>query len=150
MRASAPCNNSYHFGLFEARPASDELLRQGVPVRIQDQAFRVLCLLLERSGEVVTRQDLRQMLWPEDTFVDFDGSLNAILKKLRAALGDDSENPSFIETIPKRGYRFLAPVDVETSARKPPAGAIPIGEIRPVPRALWVSLAGCGKMDSAT
>jgi DNA-binding winged helix-turn-helix (wHTH) protein/TolB-like protein/tetratricopeptide (TPR) repeat protein len=119
MRSSAPSKHSYHFGLFEARPASRELLRRGARVRLQDQAFRVLAKLLEHPGEVVTRQDLRQMLWPEDTFVDFDGSLNAILKRLRAALGDDPENPRFIETVPKHGYRFIAPVSVEQPVSTP-------------------------------
>ncbi len=104
------------FGLFEADANSATLMRNGVRVKIQDQPFRVLILLLERPGEIVTREELRQRLWPEGTYVDFDGSLNVILKKLRAALDEDSDNPRFIETVPRRGYRFIAPVSLD---RKP-------------------------------
>ena len=122
MTSPAQPRRSYRFGLFEASPSSGELLRQGVRVRLQDQPFRVLCLLLERAGEVVTREELRQTLWPADTYVEFDGSLNAALKKLRSALGDSSDNPIFIETLPKRGYRFIAPVAVaDVQAQDVPA-----------------------------
>src|SRR5579872_5511355 len=100
----------FRFGLFEAEPACSTLTRNGVRVKIQEQPFRVLILLLERPSEIVTREELRQKLWPEGTYVDFDGSVNVILKKLRAALDDDSENPRFVETVPRRGYRFIAPV----------------------------------------
>jgi eukaryotic-like serine/threonine-protein kinase len=100
------------FGLFEADAARNTLTRNGVRVKIQDQPFRVLLVLLERPGEIVTRQELRRRLWPEGTYVDFDGSLNVILKKLRAAIDDGSDNPRFIETVPRRGYRFIAPVTV--------------------------------------
>jgi TolB-like protein/DNA-binding winged helix-turn-helix (wHTH) protein len=82
-------------------------------VRLQELPFRLLTILLERAGDIVTREELRQSLWPEGTYVEFDGSLNAALKKLRFALGDDAENPIFIETVPKRGYRFIAPVECE-------------------------------------
>ena len=102
----------FRFGQFEADSARNTLTRKGVRVKIQDQPFRVLVLLLEHPGEIVTREELQQKLWPEGTFVDFDGSLNVILKKLRAALDDDSDNPRFIETVPRRGYRFIAPVAV--------------------------------------
>src|SRR5712672_3589549 len=106
----------YRFGLFEVDVESDKLLRQGTRVKLQDQPFRLLCLLLERAGQVVTREELRQALWSSDTYVEFDGSLNATLKRLRFALGDPADNPIFIETLPKRGYRFLVPVTVEQSA----------------------------------
>lgn len=109
----------FRFGLFEADVARNTLTRNGVRVKIQDQPFRVLVLLLDRAGEIVTREELRQKLWPEGTFVDFDGSLNVILKKLRAAIDDSSDNPVFIETIPRRGYRFIAPV--ATNGTKPEA-----------------------------
>jgi len=108
-RAAAPVH-IFRFGLFEADSARDTLTRRGVRVKIQDQPLRVLILLLERPGEIVTREELRRKLWPEGTYVDFDGSLNVILKKLRAAIDDDSDNPRFIETVPRRGYRFIAPV----------------------------------------
>lgn len=110
MPASVNLKRSYRFGQFEADLTSRELLRQGVRVRLQDLPFRLLGILLERAGEVVSREELRQRLWPADTYVEFDGSLNAALKRLRSALGDPAENPIFIETVPKRGYRFIAPV----------------------------------------
>ena len=102
----------YCFGTFEAAPANNSLTRRGVRIKIQDQPFRLLLALLERRGEIVTREELRQKLWPEGTYVDFDGSLNVILKRLRAALHDDSANPTFVETVPRQGYRFIAPVTV--------------------------------------
>src|SRR6202790_3608565 len=98
------------FGLFEIDPVRGTLTRQGVRLRIQEQPFRILELLLGESGEIVSRETLRQALWPQGTHVNFDGSLNAALKKLRAALQDDAENPRFIETVPRQGYRFVAPV----------------------------------------
>ena len=100
----------YKFGLYEADAASGELLRDGRKLRMQEQPFQVLVALLEKPGEVVTREDLRQRLWPSDTFVDFDHSLNTAINKLRDALGDGAANPRFIETLPRRGYRFIAPV----------------------------------------
>jgi Tol biopolymer transport system component/DNA-binding winged helix-turn-helix (wHTH) protein len=100
------------FGLFELDLARGTLTRQGVRLRIQEQPFRILELLLRQSGEIVTRETLRHALWPEGTHVNFDGSLNAALKKLRAALQDDAENPRFVETVPRQGYRFVAPVHI--------------------------------------
>src|SRR5579862_9690895 len=91
----------YRFGQFEADPHSGRLLRQGEPVRLQDQPFHVLIALLERHGELVTREELRARLWPGDTFVEFDKSLGVALTKVRAALGDDASNPRFVETVPK-------------------------------------------------
>ena len=131
MRAPAP-SKRYRFGLFEADPASGELLRKGVRVRVQDQPFRLLTILLERPGEVVSREELREKLWPADTYVEFDGSLKAALKRLRAALGDSAENPIFIETLPKRGYRFVAPVLIEVGPAAETEKAIPEP---PVPQA---------------
>ncbi len=113
MQTTANSKRNYRFGLFEADSLNGELLRQGTRVRLQHQPFRLLTILLEHAGEIVSREELRQKLWPADTYVEFDGSLNAALKRLRAALGDPAENPVFIETIPKRGYRFIAPVAVE-------------------------------------
>lgn len=113
------------FGVFEADTASGELRKTGVRLRLQDQAFQVLVVLLERSGDLVTREELRQKLWPEDTFVDFDHSLNTLINKLREALGDSASNPRFIETLAKRGYRFLVPVELaERPQRNPPVTQI--------------------------
>jgi DNA-binding winged helix-turn-helix (wHTH) protein len=89
-----------------------------VRVKVADQSLWVLVHLLENPGRIVTREELRQKLWPEGTYVDFDGSLNVILKRLRAALDDDSENPRFIETVPRRGYRFIAPVSVTAQVHR--------------------------------
>ena len=114
---------SFRFGLFEADVTNKILTRSGVRVKIQDQPFRVLLLLLEHPDEIVSREQLRCNLWPDGTFVDFDGSLNVILKKLRAVLDDNSDNPRFIETVPRSGYRFIAPVSairVETPAPSQP------------------------------
>jgi eukaryotic-like serine/threonine-protein kinase len=111
------------FGLFELDLTQSRLTRQGVLVRLQEQSLQVLTALLEYPGEIVSREDLRHRLWPQGTHVDFDGSLNAVLKRLRAALGDDPEQPRFIETVPKRGYRFIAPVSRETRQPRPPSAS---------------------------
>ena len=119
----------YRFGLFEADPQNGRLLRQGTPVRLQDQPFHVLVALLERHGDLVTRDELRERLWPGDTFVEFDKSLGVALTKVRAALGDDAANPRFIETLPKRGYRFIAPVTIDAAGL--PAAAAQAGQPAP-------------------
>ncbi|MGD0759166.1 MAG: winged helix-turn-helix domain-containing protein [Candidatus Sulfotelmatobacter sp.] len=124
MEAPVLPKRVYRFGLFQVDADRGKLLRQGVPVKLQEQPLQVLCLLLERPGEIVTRDELRQSLWPEGTYVEFDGSLNAALKRLRFALGDDADNPIFIETVPRRGYRFIAPVECQQPS-EPPSVAIP-------------------------
>lgn len=107
----------WHFGLYELDPGSARLTKQGNLIKLQEQPLRVLSMLLERAGEMVSREELRSELWPEGTFVEFDGSLNTALMKLRAALNDDPDNPRFIETVPRKGYRFIAPVQtLETKA----------------------------------
>ena len=98
------------FGIFEVDAPRSELRRNGTRVKLREQSFRILVLLLERAGDIVTREELRQALWPSDTYVDFDHSLNSAVMKLRDALGDSADKPLYIETIPKRGYRFVAPV----------------------------------------
>lgn len=100
----------WRFGLYELDAAFAKLSKQGNLIRLQEQPFRILSMLLERAGRIVSREELRKELWPEGTFVEFDGSLNTALMKLRAALNDDPENPRFIETVPRKGYRFIAPV----------------------------------------
>jgi len=99
------------FDLFELDLQAGELSHDGHKVRLQEQPFKLLALLIEHSGQVVSREDIRQTLWPADTFLDFDHSLNKAINKLREALGDSAEVPRFIETLPKRGYRFLVPVN---------------------------------------
>src|SRR6266478_945667 len=98
------------FGTFEVDVRAGELRKQGVRIKLQEQPFHVLTVLLQRPGEVVTREELRNENWAADTFVDFDNSLNTAVNKLREALGDSADNPRFIETLPRRGYRFIAPV----------------------------------------
>jgi DNA-binding winged helix-turn-helix (wHTH) protein len=102
----------YRFGIYEVDLRSGELRKNGAKLKLQEQPFQVLAMLLERPGEVLTREELRQRLWPADTFVDFDHSLNTAINKLRDSLGDSAANPRFIETLAKRGYRFIAPVAV--------------------------------------
>jgi DNA-binding winged helix-turn-helix (wHTH) protein len=106
----------YRFGIYEADLRSGELRKNGAKLKLQEQPFQVLAVLLQRPGEVVTREELRQRLWPADTFVDFDHSLNTAINKLRDALSDSAANPRFIETLAKRGYRFIAPVQALDAA----------------------------------
>jgi cholera toxin transcriptional activator len=111
------------FGVFELDLSAGELRKNGVKLRFQGQPFQVLTLLLERSGEVVTREELQQKLWPSDTFVDFDHSLNTAINKVREALGDSASSPRYVETLARRGYRFIAPVqrEPEDASAKPAA-----------------------------
>jgi cholera toxin transcriptional activator len=104
----------FRCGGFEVDPASGELSKSGIRLRLEVQLFHILLLLIERSGEVVSREEPRQELGPADTFVDFDHSLNTIIHKLREVLGDSASSPPFIETLAKRGYRFLPAVEVVT------------------------------------
>ena len=115
------------FGVFEVDLSAGELRKNGVKLRLQGQPFQVLTLLLERSGEVVTREDLQQKLWPSDTFVDFDHSLNTAINKVREALGDSASSPRYVETLARRGYRFIAPVqrEPENAAAAPTADTAP-------------------------
>jgi cholera toxin transcriptional activator len=118
------------FGVFELDLSAGELRKSGVKLRLQGQPFQVLTLLLERSGEVVTREELQQKLWPSDTFVDFDHSLNTAINKVREALGDSASSPRYVETLARRGYRFIAPVQREPdNAVAEPAPAIDVAAI---------------------
>lgn len=115
------------FGAFELDLVSGELRKNGVRIRLQEQPFRVLAMLLERPGEMVSREDLHSKLWPGDTFVDFDHGLNTAVNKLREALGDAAANPRFVQTVARRGYRFIAPAQVNGSlpgATETPAPAL--------------------------
>jgi cholera toxin transcriptional activator len=122
------------FGVFEIDLSAGELRKNGVKQRLQGQPFQVLTVLLERAGEVVTREELQQKLWPSDTFVDFDHSLNTAINKVREALGDSASSPRFVETLARRGYRFIAPVQTDAPAPKPeiPATTAPPAPVRPV------------------
>jgi len=105
------------FATFAADVRAGELRRQGKRVKLQEQPFQVLVVLLQRAGNVVTREELRSQIWSEDTFVDFDNSLNTAINRIREALGDSADNPRFIETLPRRGYRFIGDVDIQTTTQ---------------------------------
>jgi len=135
-----PVGSLYRFGPFQVNSVSGELWKNGNRVKLQEQPFRLLVVLLENAGEVVTRDDLRHRIWRDDTFVDFDSSLRVAVGKLREALGDDAESPRYVETIPKRGYRFLVSevrqvdtTDEATETRKDPgplkADATPVASV---------------------
>jgi len=98
------------FGDFEADLASGQLRKHGIRINVREQSFRVLASLVERPGEVITREELRARLWPGGEFVDFENNLNAIVARLRGALGDSASRPRFVETLPGRGYRFIAKI----------------------------------------
>ena len=105
-------SSTVRFGVFELDVASGELRKSGVKVRLQEQPFQVLKALLEKPSEVVTREELQQQLWPDETFVDFEDGLSTAVRKVRTALGESASNPRFVETLPKRGYRFIGPVSL--------------------------------------
>src|SRR5215469_15968398 len=114
-----PLQGIIRVGNFEVDVRAGELRRAGVKVKLSGQPFNVLVALLEKAGQMVSREDLHDKLWSQDTFVDFEQGLNKAINKVREALGDDADNPRFIETLPRRGYRFLAPV-------MQPAPALPV------------------------
>src|SRR5689334_21219967 len=111
------------FGVFEADEARGELRKRGIRIKLQAQPFRVLALLLERPGEVVTREEMRERLWGQDTFVDFDHGLNRALNKIRKALDDSASQPRYVETVAGKGYRFIAPVTQQGAGAEPPPAA---------------------------
>src|ERR1700733_5772910 len=131
MKASAE-TREVRFGVYKVDLRSGELYKHGLRLKLQDQPFKILVLLLERPGDVVTREELRQKLWPADTFVDFDTSLNTAIKKLRDALCDSAEKPRYIETLPRRGYRFIA--QVETGDLTPSATVHEEPAVVPLPK----------------
>ena len=126
------------FGVFELDTRTRELRKRGTKLKLPEQSIQILATLLERRGELVTRDELQKKLWPNDTIVEFDHSINAAIKRLRQALGDTAETPRFIETLPRRGYRFIYPVEgvmeqpEEASAKKSPAIGSPDGEGNPI------------------
>ena len=136
MEAAARTRRT-RFGPFEVELRSGELYKHGIRLKIQDQPFQLLVILLARPGEVVAREELRQKLWPADTFVDFDTGLNSAIKKLRDVLADSAEEPRYIETLPRRGYRFIAQVengDVLASAVQENGASVPSSQPAPAPR----------------
>ena len=128
MPSQVGTRESVRFATFEVDLQAQELRKAGLRLKLTGQPFQVLAILLERPGTVVTREELQKRLWP-DTFVDVDHNLNTAINKIREALGDSADNPRFVETLPRRGYRFIAPVDVG-------AGLVPAlspADVAPVP-----------------
>ncbi len=117
----------YRFGVFEVDPPTGELRRQGLRVKLNAQPFQVLCLLLDRPGELLTREEISRELWPDGTFVDYDHGVNSAVNRIREALGDTASSARFIETLARRGYRFVAPVErIPARDEAPAASAAPV------------------------
>jgi len=119
----------YRFGVFEADASTGELRKQGTRIKLNTQPFQVLLLLLDRPGEVLTREEISQSLWPDGTFVDYDHGLNSAVNRIREALGDSATNPRFVETLARRGYRFVAPVQrvaIGSAANHATATPVPV------------------------
>jgi cholera toxin transcriptional activator len=130
MPEARSAGKSLRFGIYEADLTTGELRKNGSLIQLQEQPFQILAMLLERPGELVTREELRSKLWPADTFVDFDHSLNTAVNKIREALGDSASNPRFVQTVARRGYRFIAPV--QSNEKKPPdAPSAPVSPATP-------------------
>src|SRR2546422_11332762 len=139
MEASSATARVLRFGVFELDTQSGELRRHGLKIRLPDQSFQILRLLLERPRGVVTREELQKQLWTSDTFVDFDVGLNRAVRKLREALDHSAENPRFVETLPRRGYRFIGSVEPATREQVPEsvAGGTTTAGARIPPR--WIA-----------
>lgn len=129
-------HQTFRFGEFEVDSDAGELRRNGRRLKLQPQPFKLLLLLVRRSGVLVTREEIRQELWADGTYVDFDQSVNFCVKQIRDALRDDAERPLFIQTVPKRGYRFIAPVDSRQGKGKSSDGTT----VR-LQKALWANIA---------
>src|SRR3954453_23194855 len=131
MPGRAGSASPFHFGVFELDLQAGELRKRGIRIKIQEQPLQILGLLIECPGEVVTREQIQKKLWDGDTFVDFDNAINSAVRKMRDALGDTSENPRFVETVARRGYRFVAPVqqlvtEVPPLRENHPAAPVPV------------------------
>jgi DNA-binding winged helix-turn-helix (wHTH) protein len=126
------------FGTFELDEQAGQLRRDGAAIRLQPQPFRLLVLLVSRAGELVTREEIRQQLWGNDTYVDFDQGVNFCIKQVRSVLHDDADRPLYVETVPRRGYRFIAPIE---RAGATPAPRPVAGMDSKLQRALWANIA---------
>jgi DNA-binding winged helix-turn-helix (wHTH) protein len=137
--ASPSVTDIYRFGQFELDLSAGELRRHGSRLRLQPQPFKLLALLARRAGVLVSREEIRAELWPDGTFVDFDQSVNFAIKQIREVLGDSAERPLYIETVPRRGYRFIAPLDA-TRDNASPAQISGSTTVR-LQKALWANIA---------
>src|SRR5438132_3834285 len=115
MEDFRPSHGTVRFAAFELDSRASELRKQGTKIKLQEQPFQILQVLLQRPGEIVTREELQQKIWPSDTFVDFDHGLYNAIKRLREALGDSAETPRFVETLSRRGYRFVGKIECDVS-----------------------------------
>src|SRR6201993_2639783 len=134
MQENHEVRGRFRFGVCELDPRAGELRKHGLRIRLQEQPFQVLAMLLEHPGEFVTREELQRKLWPADTFVDFDHGLNKAINKIRDALGDSAESPRFVETLARRGYRFLA--EVKGADAAPARSPEPVRPPPPAPEVL--------------
>ena len=119
LPGESPKKAVYKFGPFLLDTSTATLARSGNQLKLQDLPYRLLVILVERPGEIVSREEVRQLLWPQNTFVEFDNSLGVAIRKIRDALGDNADAPCYVETVPRRGYRFLAPVTTVTESQDP-------------------------------
>jgi DNA-binding winged helix-turn-helix (wHTH) protein len=117
VKTSSSVPPTFRFGVFELDPQAGELRKKGMKIRLQGQPVEILAILLQRPGETITREELQKKLWPAETFVDFEQGLNNAMKRLRASLDDSAENPHFIETLPRHGYRFIGSVNGSEQTR---------------------------------
>ena len=127
------------FGSFELDEEAGQLRRDGTALRLQPQPFRLLVLLVSRPGELISREEIRQQLWGADTYVDFDQGVNFCIKQVRSVLHDDADRPLYVETVPRRGYRFIAPIDRPADAKAPQRRSS--GMDSKLQRALWANIA---------
>ncbi len=135
MVMTPPTDQTIAFGEYELDLAAGQLRRLGRDLKLQPQPLKLLSLLVTRAGSVVTRDEIRKELWNEDTFVDFDQGMNFCVRQIREALRDDAERPMFVQTLPKRGYRFIAPISAPKDTHRPPSNDTKLM------RALWTNIA---------
>ena len=126
------CSNLVRFGVFELHPPTGELRKNGAKVKLEGQPIQILALLLERPGELVTQDEIRTKLWSDGTVVDFEHCIKTAVRKLRQALGDDADAPRYIQTLPRRGYRFIAPLNPLTTVSAASVENAPLGRTRSV------------------
>jgi DNA-binding winged helix-turn-helix (wHTH) protein len=134
VKSALPPPPVVRFGVFQLDVQAGQLLKNGRVVRLKPQPFRLLQLLVGRAGEVVTREEIREGLWGTETFVDFEQGVNSAIKQVREALGEDADHPLYLETVPKRGYRFIAPIESPKSGH-------PRGTDLSLHKALWLNIA---------
>src|SRR3954464_3283808 len=139
---AAPTPSILRFGLYELDLRSTQLRKKDLKIRLQDQPFQVLVALLARPGELILREEIRRKLWPDDTVVEFDHGINAAVKRLRDALRDSAEKPRYIETVARRGYRFIAPVQPNDEQQPEPARVV-ASSSRPLSTWLWIGATIC-------